>query len=103
MRFPVDPPAPVGAADDLYEVQAPASIAPFSPLGPRPQPPNPPLRREPPERDASEDTRTLEDRRKKDRRQYVQAVLVDTRLGRDRRHARRRPTDPPPPSIDEKA
>lgn len=103
MRFPVDPPAPVGSADDLYQIQAPASIAPFNALGPRPQPPKEPLRRESTQREASEDTRTREDRRQKDRRQYVQAVLVDTRLGRDRRHARRRPTDPPPPSIDEKA
>lgn len=104
MRFPIDPPEPVSFAEDLYEIQEAASIRPVQPLGPRPQPPIVPLRREPPrQREAREDSRTREDRRREERRQHAQNVLVDTRLGRDRRHERRRPDDPPPPSIDEEA
>jgi len=108
MRFPIDPPPPVGFAEDLYEIQETAGIRPVRPVGPRSQPPlivRPRRQPVPPteERQAGEDTRTREDRRQKERRQYVQKVLVDTRLGRDRRHERRRPDDPPPPSIDEKA
>ena len=106
MRFPVDPPAPVGFAEDLYEIQPTNGISPLRPLGPRPEqalivrPRRPPP---PPQRVAGEDTRKNEDRRQADRRKYVQVALVDTRLGRDRRHERRRPDDPPPPSIDEEA
>lgn len=106
MRFPIEPPEPIGSTEDLYEIQPTAGISPLRPLGPHPQPPlivrprRPPA---PPQREAGEDTRKNEDRRQGDRRKYVQMVLVDTRLGRDRRHERRRPDDPPPPSIDEEA
>lgn len=105
MRFPIDPPSPVSNAEDLYEIQQTSGIRPTSAVGGRPQPPlivQPRRQPPPPQRDAAEDTRTSEDRRKGDRRHYTQVVLVDTRLGRDRRHGRRRPQDPPPPSVDEK-
>ena len=106
MRFPIDPPPPVSSAEDLYEIQQASGIRPLQAVGPRSQPPlivRPRRQPPPPQRQADADTRTQEDRRQRDRRQYVQKVLVDTRLGRDRRHERRRPDDPPPPSIDEKA
>ncbi len=107
MRFPIDPPSAVSSID-LYEIQEAAGVRPLQVLGAQSQPllivrpqrqPVPPT----PPRLAGTDTRTLEDRRKKDRRQYVQKVLVDTRLGRDQRQERRRPDDPPAPSIDEEA
>ena len=107
MRFPIDPPQAVSAAEDLFEIQRTAGVRPLQPAGaesqpllivrPRRQsvPPAPPR--------LAEDTRALPDRRQKDRRQYVQKIWVDTRLGRDRRQERRRPNDPPAPSIDEEA
>lgn len=106
MRFPVDPPAPVGFAKDLYEIRSPDGISPLRPLEPRPEqalivrPRRPPP---PPQREAGKDTRKNEDRRQENRRMYVQITWGDTRLGRDRRNQRRRPDDPPPPSIDEEA
>lgn len=108
MRFPIDPPPPISVTDNPYEVQETAGIKPVRPLGPSPQPsqhvwprhePEPPVE----QRQAGADTRISDDRRQGDRRQYTQKVFVDTRLGRDRRNTRRRPDDPPPPSIDEKA
>jgi hypothetical protein len=108
MRFPIDPPPPLSVIDNPYEIPETAGIKALRPLGPSPQQelivrphynPEP----EPEQRQAGEDTRKNEDRRQADRRQYVQSVTVDTRLGRDRRHARRRPDDPPASSIDEKA
>lgn len=108
MRFPIDPPPAVSSVEDLYEIQGAAGARPPQGLSAQSQPllivrpkrqPVPPT----PPRLEGVDTRTLEDRRKKDRRQYVQKVGVDTRLGRDRRLERRRPDDPPAPSIDEEA
>ena len=108
MRFPIDPPPAVSSVEDLYEIQEAAGARPPQALGAQSQPllivrprrqPVPPT----PPRLAGVDTRTMEDRRKKDRRQYVQKVWVDTRLGRDQRQERRRPDDPPAPSIDEEA
>ena len=105
MRFPIDPPPAIGVEDSPYEIQSPAGVKSLRALGPRP---NPPLisrsRRAvaPPPREPGADMRKGEDRRQKDRRQYLQKILVDTRLGRDRRRERRRPEDPPAPSIDEK-
>lgn len=108
MRFPIDPPPPVGVVDNPYEIQETAAIKAVRPLGPSPQGPQTELQRhqvvEPvARRPADEDTRSGADRRQGDRRQYSLSVLVDTRLGRDRRQSRRRPEDPPAPSIDEKA
>ena len=105
MRFPIDPPPAIGVEDNPYEIQSPAGIKGLRALGPRP---NPALisrsRRDvtPPPREPGADMRKGEDRRQQDRRQDLQKVLVDTRLGRDRRRERRRPEDPPAPSIDEK-
>ena len=108
MRFPIDPPTAVSSVEDLYEIQGAAGVRSPQALGAQSQPllivrpkrqPVPPT----PPRPAGVDTRTVEDRRKKDRRQYVQKVWVDTRLGRDQRQERRRPDDPPASSIDEEA
>ena len=106
MRFPIDPPAPISVVDNPYEIRSTEGIKGLRPLGPHPNPPmiNRPRRylEPPPQRSAGVDTRKNEDRRQADRREYTQTVLVDTRLGRDRRRERRRPEDPPAPSIDEK-
>ena len=108
MRFPIDPPPAVSSVENLYVIQETAGVRPLQAIGAQSQPllivrpkrqPVPPT----PPRLEGVDTRTQEDRRKKDRRQYVQKVWVDTRLGRDRRQERRRPDDPPAPSIDEEA
>ncbi len=105
MRFPIDPPQAISVTDNPYEIQETAGIKPLRPLGPSPKQEliaRPHASPVPEPRDASDDTRNKEDRRQGNRRQYVQAVLVDTRLGRDRRLGRRRPDDPPPMGIDEK-
>lgn len=108
MRFPIDPPPPVGVVDNPYEIQETVAIKALRPLGPSPEnPPSVTPRHQPIEpvqrRPTDEESRNGADRRQVDRRRYTQKVLVDTRLGRDRRNTRRRPDDPPPPSIDEKA
>jgi len=105
MRFPIDPPQAIGVVDNPYEIQSTTGIKGLRALGPHPNPLliNRPRRDlvPPPQREPGTDTRNSEDRRQVDRRQYAQTVLVDTRLGRDRRRTRRRPEDPPAPSIDE--
>ena len=104
MRFPIDPPQVVDVVDNPYEIQSTAGIKSLRPLGPHPNPlpiAHPRRDRVLPQREPNTDTRKGEDRRQVDRRHYVQTVLVDTRLGRDRRRARRRPEDPPAPSVDE--
>ena len=105
MRFPIDPPQAIGVVDNPYEIQSTTGIKGLRPLGPHPDPLliNRPRRDllPPPQREPGTDTRKGEDRRQGGRRQYIQTVLVDTRLGRDRRRERRRPEDPPAPSIDE--
>jgi len=107
MRFPIDPPPPIGVIDDPYEIRGTDGIRRVRAINaetlpqtelPRHQVVEPVERRE-----ADQETRSGADRRQGDRRKYTQKVLVDTRLGRDRRNTRRRPDDPPPPSIDEKA
>jgi len=108
MRFPIDPPPPISVTDNPYEVQETAGIKAIRPLGPSPQqevivrPHYNPVP-SPEQRQAGEDTRNSDDRRQGERRQYRQKVFVDTRLGRDRRQTRRRPQDPPAPSVDEEA
>lgn len=105
MRFPIDPPQAIGVVDNPYEIQSTSGIKGLRPLGPQPNPLliNRPRRDlvPPPQREPGTDTRTGVDRRQGERRQYAQTVLVDTRLGRDRRRERRRPEDPPAPSVDE--
>ncbi|MEO1767088.1 hypothetical protein [Thiobacter aerophilum] len=111
MRFPVDPPPPIGVAEDPYDIQETTGIRPVRPVGaplsqqrlvgrrPRPvasppapvQPAPPPVER-----------RSGEDRRKGDRRVANLPVLVDTRSGIDRRRAKRR-NDDPTTRVDEKA
>ncbi len=112
MRFPVDPPPPVGVTDDPYPLQETAGIRPLRPVGPSlarqpllrrrprpaaqsaapaPQPAPPPVER-----------RSGEDRRKGDRRIAQLPVLIDTRSGQDRRRTPRR-ADDPVTRIDEKA
>ena len=107
MRFPIDPPKPIGFAEDLYKIQEAAGIRPLRPVDPHTRPSLivPPRRQPAPppqQRQAGEENRTHEDRRQGGRRQYDQKVLIDTRLGHNRRHERRRPDDPLPPGIDEK-
>ena len=105
MRFPIDPLPPVGVVDNPYEIRGASRIRPVHAVDPRTQQevlrphfePVAPVE----ERPAGTEARAGADRRQGDRRNYTQKVLVDTRLGRDRRHSRRRPDDPPPPSVDE--
>jgi len=108
MRFPIDPPPPIGVIDDLYEIRQTEAVRPVRAVTTgevrtqteqRHRPPLPVEER----RESQEDTRHSGDRRKADRRQVNQYVFVDTRSGRDRRQLRRRPDDPPPPSIEEEA
>ena len=105
MRFPIDPPQAIGVVDNPYEIQSTAGIKGLRALGPHPNPLliNRPRRDlvPPPQREPGTDTRKSADRRQGGRRQYAQPVLVDTRLGRDRRRERRRPEDSPAPGIDE--
>lgn len=107
MRFPIDPPQAINVTDNPYEIQQTAGIKALRPLGPSPRqesnvrPHYNPIP-EPKQRTADADARKNEDRRQGDRRTYAQPVLVDTRLGRDRRLGRRRPDDPPPAAVDEK-
>ena len=106
MRFPIDPPPPIGVIDDPYEIRGTDGIRRVRAINAETLPQQTELPHqvaiEPVERRAADqETRNGADRRLADRRQYTQVVLVDTRLGRDRRNTRRRPTDPPAPSIDE--
>lgn len=108
------PPPPVFTVPESGAVQEVVSLRSVRPIGEEPgergqgaalPPPEgrpEPVPEESPaeERRASDDTRRMEDRRK---RQIP--VLIDTRSGRDRRRSARRDSDPPPadPSIDVKA
>lgn len=109
------PPPPVFTVPDSGAVQEVVTLRSVRPIGeepgergrsappappPEPQPEAAPVEGPAEERRASDDTRRMEDRRK---RQIP--VLIDTRSGRDRRRSARRDSDPPPagPSIDLKA
>ena len=107
MRFPINPPQAISVIDNPYQIQETAGVKALRPLGPSPrqelidhphQNPTPAVE----QRTTGADSRQRETRRQGDRRQYAQVVLVDTRLGRDRRLGRRRPDDPPPTGIDER-
>lgn len=106
MRFPIDPPPPVGVIDDLYEIRQTESVRPVRAVTPGHASPQTEQRHRPPlteeaVREVSQDARHNGDRRHEDRRKVNQYVFVDTRSGRDRRQLRRRPEDPPPVSIEE--
>jgi hypothetical protein len=109
MRFPIDPPPPVGVTEDPYEIQEKAAVSPIRPVAepraqqlvmPRRHAPAPPREQE--REVPTADRRAGEDRRKVDRRVSNQPVLVDTRSGIDRRRNKRREDDPTT-RIDEKA
>jgi len=107
MRFPIDPPPPIGVTDDPYEIQEKAALTPTRPVGPRTQPPlalrqQRQATRPAPPRPSEYRPRAAEDRRTLDRRVSNQPVLVDTRSGLDRRKGKRRGDDPTT-RINEKA
>jgi hypothetical protein len=102
MRFPVDPPPPIGVVEDPYLIEQPTAIRPLRPVGtplaqsrlfprrPRPSATPAPAQPIPP----AVERRSGENRRKGDRRKANLPVLVDTRSGLDRRRSKRRRDDP---------
>lgn len=106
MRLPIEPLPPLdpGIAQDLYDIQEPAAIAPSKRVTERTLPP---LVTYPPKQGGkkaagtaeapvapTEDRRSGEDRRQADRREGEQPHLLDTRTGHDRRKGPRRKDDP---------